>query len=206
MGSLARIVDRVTGEKDGRWFGPIHDACAVFDIDTTEQRVAYFLANCAYESSRFTMLREDLNYSAKRLLEVFATHFTAAEAGQYAGDAERIANRVYAGRLGNGDEDSGDGWRYRGGGLIELTGRSNYREAGAGIELSVDLEEMPELIVEPYIAAFSAAWFWWTRGLNELADTGDFAGCVRIVTGSSNAKLTGLAERQKLLATIEEVV
>ena len=153
--------------------------------------------NRAHESGQLTRLAENLNYSAKRLMQVWPNRFPALEkAQQYERNPEKLANYVYAKRLGNGDETSGDGWRYRGRGLIQLTGRGNYRAAAQGI--GQPLEGQPELLEQPGPAALSAAWFWKSHGLNELADdrnddndTEDF----RTVTKRINGGTVGLKER-----------
>jgi putative chitinase len=169
---------------------------ARFDI-TGIGRMAAFLAQIAHESGQLTRLSENLNYSAKRLLQVWSGRFpTLEKALVYERNPEKLACFVYARRLGNGDEASGDGWRYRGRGLIQLTGRGNYRAAAQGIGLP--LEEQPELLVQPGPAALSAAWFWKSHGLNELADdrnddndTEDF----RTITRRINGGIVGLKER-----------
>ena len=115
----------------------------LYAIDTP-QREAHFLAQVAHESGGFTRLEENLNYSPAGLLKTFAKYFTPEEATEFAHDGRRIANRVYAGRMGNGDEASGDGWLYRGRGLIQITGRNLYRRCGGGI--GVDLENGPDIL------------------------------------------------------------
>jgi putative chitinase len=152
------------------WVGPLSAAMTRFDIDDG-RRTAAFLAQVAEESGELTRLVESLNYSAKRLIEVWPRRFpTLKKAVDYANAPQKLANYVYASRLGNGDEASGDGWKYRGRGLIQTTGRANYRSAGTS--LGLPLETQPELLEQPDAAALSAAWFWKTHGLNELADAG----------------------------------
>jgi putative chitinase len=136
---------------------------------TTADRLAAFLAQVAHESAGFTRLEENLNYSAKRLTAVWPRRFPTLESAHpYEHQPERLANLVYARRLGNGDADSGDGWRYRGRGLIQLTGRGNYRLCGQALALPLEAE--PDQLLQPQIAALAAAQFWHSRGLNELAD------------------------------------
>lgn len=136
----------------------------------TPVRVAAFLAQTAYESGEFRRLEENLSYSSKRIMEVWPRRFpTLQEAAPYAYEPEKLANRVYSGRLGNGDEASGDGWRYRGGGPIQLTGRSNFRAAEK--ETGHTLVAHPGQLREPgQPAADSAGWFWNMKGCNQLAD------------------------------------
>jgi putative chitinase len=189
------------------WLTPLNDAMAQFAI-TTPARMAAFLAQVAHESLECTRLEENLKYSAKRLMAVWPRRFPTTDlAAVYAYQPQRIANRVYANRLGNGDEASDDGWRFRGRGLIQLTGRANYRACGQA--LLVDLERDPDLLVQPVLAADAAAWFWATRGCNELADqhpeddeTADFDRISVLVNGGRN----GLAERQRYWRVARKVI
>lgn len=174
------------------WGAPLRDAAGLFEIDTDE-REAMWIAQCAHESGGFSTLVENLNYSPAGLLATFGKYFTPGEAATYARQPERIANRVYANRMGNRDEASGDGWRYRGRGLIQLTGTTNYRRAGGA--LGVNLTADPDLLLHPLYAALSAAWFWRAAGCNELADAGDFIGITRKINGGLN----GLDDRRAWL-------
>jgi len=150
------------------WTAVLNAAMTQFDITTTP-RMAAFLAQLANESGQLKRLVENLNYSAQRLMAVWPTRFpTLDKAKLYERNPEKLANYVYAKRLGNGDETSGDGWRYRGRGVIQLTGRGNYLAAAQAI--GQPLVEQPELLEQPGPAALSAAWFWKSHGLNELAD------------------------------------
>ncbi len=177
------------------WVPALNEAMARFDI-TSSARMAAFLAQIAHESGQLTRLSENLNYSAERLMQVWPKRFpTMEKARQYERNPQKLANCVYAKRLGNGDEASGDGWNYRGRGLIQLTGRDNYRAAAQGIELP--LEQEPDLLLQSGPAALSAAWFWQSHGLNELADaqqndrSDDFSGITRRINGGT----VGLKER-----------
>jgi putative chitinase len=167
---------------------------------TTPERQAAFLAQCAHESMGFSRLTENLNYSAHGLLKTFSRYFTPEEAEDYAHQPERIANRVYAGRYGNGDEDSGDGWRYRGRGIIQLTFLDNYLAAGEKLDL--DLVNNPDQAAEPWAAAYTAAWYWNSRGLNRYADAGDFITITRRINGGLN----GLEDRQMYWARAQEAL
>jgi putative chitinase len=150
------------------WSVSLNDAMDRFEINNP-QRAAAFLAQIAHESGELGKLVENLNYSAKRLMEVWPKRFATLEKARlYERNPERLANYVYAKRLGNGDEQSGDGWRYRGRGVIQVTGRSNYRTIGDVLQLPLEAE--PERLEEPEAASLSAAYFWKSRGLNELAD------------------------------------
>src|ERR1039457_2987630 len=178
------------------WAAALNAAMQQFDI-TTADRMSAFLAQLAQESGQMTRLAENLNYSAQRLMQVWPARFpTLDKAQQYEHNPEKLANYVYAKRLGNGDETSGDGWRYRGRGLIQLTGRGNYQAAAQGI--GQPLEDQPELLEQPEAAALSAAWFWKSHGLNELADdqnadkdTED----LKTITKRINGGTVGLNER-----------
>lgn len=180
------------------WCAPLNSAMARFEIADNAYRVAAFLAQCAHESQELNRLVENLNYSAAALMRTWPKRFpTLGGAEAYARQPERIANRVYAGRLGNGDEPSGDGWRYRGRGLIQVTGRGTYRETGAA--LALPLAAQPELLEQAANAALSAAWFWKSHLLNPLADHHstdiDDADFVTITTKINGGKI-GLAARR----------
>jgi putative chitinase len=154
-------------DPDG-WSAALNPALVEFEINT-DRRVAAFLAQIAQESAQLNRLEENLNYSAAGLFKTFPREFPSIEAAQpFERAPEKIANRVYAGRNGNGDEASGDGWRYRGRGAIQVTGRANYRAIGPSLKLPC--EDQPELLLVPAQAARSAASFWQSNGLNQLAD------------------------------------
>ncbi|WP_134607351.1 glycoside hydrolase family 19 protein, partial [Pseudomonas aeruginosa] len=144
-----------------------------------------------------TRLVENLNYSAQGLAATWPSRYRGADgkpnalALNLARHPQAIANNTYASRNGNGDEASGDGWRYRGRGLLQITGRSNYRAVAAG--LGQPLEAEPELLEQPEWAALSAAWWWSTHGLNELADRGEFAAITRRINGVLNGQAERLA-------------
>ncbi|MDR1673231.1 MAG: glycoside hydrolase family 19 protein [Bacteroidales bacterium] len=160
---------------------------------TTPLRVAMFLAQVGHESGQLARVEENLNYSESGLLAVFPKYFNADTAKAYARNAEAIANIVYANRLGNGDTKSGDGWRYRGRGLIQLTGKSNYQTANAA--LTIGIVEHPERVKEiPAIAVLISCWWWKNNGLNEIADTGNVLAATRRINGGTN----GLKERETL--------
>ncbi len=167
----------------------LNAAMPAYGIDTPA-RIAAFIAQMGYESAQFTHLVEGLNYSAQRLAALWPNRFSDkgsqpnALALQLGGNPEAIANSVYADRLGNGPPESGDGWRFRGRGLVQVTGRSNYQAAGEGLKL--DLEANPELLEQPQYACLSAAWFWTAHDLNSLADVGDFQQITRRINGGLN--------------------
>lgn len=175
---------------------------------TSKPRIAAFLGQTGHESGQFNILQENLYYSAARLMKVWPKRFpTLAIAQQYEKNPTRLANHVYANRIGNGPESSGDGYKYRGRGLIQLTGRSNY--ASAAQALGIDLLNNPDRLIEPPVAALSAAWFWASRGLNELADDRtddndleDFTTITRRINGGT----VGLQERFRLFKQAEQVL
>lgn len=177
----------------------INDAMEAYSIVEPYQ-VAAFLAQIGVESGQLAYVSENLNYSASGLRTVFGKYFpTEAMAKEYARKPEKIANRVYANRIGNGDEASGDGWRYRGRGLIQVTGKANY--ALVSKSLNVDFLLQPDLLAMPKFAALSAAEFWARNGLNELAlklggasDKDVFKQITKRINGGYN----GLDEREKL--------
>jgi putative chitinase len=175
------------------WLLPLNNAMSLYEIDT-EERIAYFLAQIAHESNSFLTLEENLNYSEKGLRETFPTHFTGDEFATYSHQPERIANRVYANRMGNGDESSGDGWEFRGRGPIQVTGRNLYRRIGGGI--GVNIEADPDLVLDPTYGALASCYIWQAMGCNELADAGDFRGVTRKINGGLN----GEADREAMLA------
>jgi putative chitinase len=181
------------------WAYQIEPAMERFDIDSNV-RAAHFLAQCAHESAGFTRLEENLNYSEEALMRVWPGRFPPSVAMVYARKAQSIANRAYADRMGNKDEASGDGWRFRGRGLIQVTGRSNYLLCGLG--LGIDLLEDPDLLQTAEYAALSAAWYWHDRGLNLLAD----AGKTEAITRSINGGTHGIDDRVRRLNRITEAM
>lgn len=168
----------------------------IYGIDRPH-RIAAFLAQIAHESSDFTRVAENMNYSAAGLAATWPRRFRDAGgepnqlALRVARNPEAIANAAYSGRLGNGPAESGDGWRYRGRGLKQLTGRANYRACGEAI--GVDLVAQPGLLEMPEYAAQSACWFWQSSGCSELADRGDFVGLTKRINGG----LIGLDQRRE---------
>lgn len=164
-------------------------------IINTPKRLSHFLAQTAHESGEFKFVRENLNYSASALRAVFGRHFPTDEiAEQYARQPERIANRAYGNRMGNGNEASGDGWKFRGRGYIQLTGRNNYTSFNEYV--SKDVVENPDLVATEY-PLLSAAWFWYTNSLNSLADAGDDEATIRRITRRVNGGLNGIDDRIK---------
>ena len=176
------------------WYAALEQLLPDYDINTP-QRVAAFIAQCSHESGGFRALKENLNYKAATLRKIFPKYFpTDAIAAQYAAlpnKQEAIANKVYGGRMGNGPEESGDGFRYCGRGLIQLTGKTNYEEFATSIETPV--EQIPEYLATFEGAAQSACWFWEKNNLNKWADTGD----IKELTRRINGGYIGLEDRIK---------
>lgn len=174
-----------------RWYTPVNLAMQEFNIVTPAQE-AMFIAQICHESAGLTRLTESFNYSPAGL-GVFGNHLSAPARqmlGRQPGEScvpesrqREIASRVYGGRFGNGGPETGDGWRYRGRGLKQITFADNYRDCGNG--LGVDLLAHPELLEQDAYAARSAAWFWQAHGLNAYADRGDFAGTTRVINGAA---------------------
>lgn len=161
----------------------------------TPKRVAAFIAQCAHESGGFRVLKENLNYRAASLRKLFSKYFpTDALAAEYASKPNKqqaIANRIYASRMGNGDEASGDGFRYCGRGLIQLTGKNNYQNFADSLQM--DVKDVPEYLATFEGAAQSACWFWETNNLNREADAGD----IKTMTRKINGGYIGLEDRIK---------
>ena len=205
------------GVKDpAKWIDAIVSVCQEFEINTP-QRIAAFIAQTSHESGGYTMLSENLNYRAATLAACWPNRFAVlgadkkpkkengklvptAVANSIAGKPELIANMVYSSRMGNGPAESGEGWKFRGRGLKQLTGKDNY--ARCGHDLGLDLVGNPDLLLEPLSAARSAGWFWKANSLSTFADKGDLEGMTKKINGG----LIGIAERkakyEKCLASI----
>jgi putative chitinase len=193
------------------WVDAVAAACQEFNINTP-QRIAGFLSQCAHESGGFERLQENLNYSADGMAGIWPRRFAVLgpdgkpvkkdgknQPNKFAlalhRKPEMIANVVYSSRMGNGPTESGEGWKYRGRGLKQLTGKDNHRACSAG--LGVDLVENPDLLLEPVYAARSAAWFWATNKCNNFADAGDIEGLTKKINGG----LIGIEDRKKRYAS-----
>ena len=173
------------------WYDAICKILPDYNI-TTPVQVAAWIAQCAHESGNFKFLKENLNYKAESLLRVFPKYFPTEElAKKYERKPEMIGNRVYANRMGNGDEASGDGFRYCGRGLIQLTGKNNYTLFAASIQ--TPLEEITDYLETFEGAVQSSCWFWEQNNLNKCADTKDIITMTRKINGGTN----GLDDRQK---------
>ena len=164
------------------WYDALSQALPDYDI-STPQRVAAFLAQCAHESGGFTAIKENLNYKAESLVKVWPKYFNAGNANDYAHNQEKIANRAYANRMGNGPEESGDGSKFCGRGLIQLTGRSNYQSFADSLQ--IDINDASEYLKTFEGCVQSACWFWEANNLNKWADAGDIEKMTKIINGGT---------------------
>jgi putative chitinase len=173
------------------WFEALEQILPDYDVNTVS-RVAAFLAQTAHESGGYRAIKENLNYKAASLCKVWPRYFPTMEiANAYAGKQEMIANRAYANRMGNGPEESGDGWKFCGRGLIQLTGKDNYTRYAQSLEISLD--EASEHLTTFEGCVQSAAWFWEANNLNQWADSGDILTLTKRINGGT----IGLEDRIK---------
>jgi putative chitinase len=186
-------VDKLKGHVPDTVIAQIPDVLDKFEINTP-LRLAHFLAQCGHESGNFTVTKENLSYSAARLQVIFKKYFTAESAAEYARKADKIANIVYANRMGNGNQASGEGYKFRGRGFIQLTGKDNYKAFDKTVE--DDILANPELVSTKY-PLLSAAWFFHKNGLNKIADEGATDVVVTKVTKRVNGGTIGLPDRIK---------
>ncbi len=158
----------------------------------TVRQKAGFIGQCGHESGNFRVLEENLNYAAERLMKIWPKRFPTLEVAQpYHRNPRKIANKVYANRMGNRDEASDDGWRFRGSGWVQLTGHDNFYHFGKAV--GVDVVMQPDLVRTPQYAALSAGWFWSTHKCNEIAETGDWTRLTKAINGGT----IGLEDRVK---------
>ena len=170
---------------------PLNTVAEYYEMTANPARLAGFLAQTGHESGGFNFIKENLNYSAKGLQGIFKKYFPTEDlAKQYERQPEKIANRVYANRMGNGPEESGDGYRFCGRGLIQLTGRQNYTKLAE--DLGISVEETAKYLETPNGAVSSAGWFWDNNNLNQYCDSGDFVTLTKRINGGT----IGLADRQ----------
>lgn len=183
-----------------QWVEPLNQTFSRFDISTPAQQ-ASFIGQASHESGNFKTLEENLQYRAETLMRVWPKRFPTLEfAKQYEKNPKKIANSVYSNRMGNRDESSGDGHRFRGRGLFQLTGHSNYFHAGKA--LGEDFVMNPDLVATPMYAALTAGFFWQTHKLNQYADARDYVTMTKKINGGT----IGLADRQKHIAHALEVL
>lgn len=174
-----------------QWVDALNETFERFEINTHRKQAA-FIGQCGHECGNFKILEENLNYRAATLMKLWPKRFPTQEvANAYERNPRKIANMVYASRMGNRDEASGDGYRFRGRGCIQLTGHANYFHCGKA--LGVDFVANPDLVATPKYASLSAGWFWSTHNCNAPADALDFAKVTKIINGG----LIGLADREK---------
>jgi putative chitinase len=175
---------------DPVWVDALNETFQRFDISTPARQAA-FIGQCGHECGNFRVLEENLNYRAEVLQKLWPRRFDAAKAQMCARNPKLIANTVYSNRMGNRDEASGDGWRFKGRGCIQLTGHANYFHAGQA--LGVDFVMQPELVATPMYAALTAGWFWNTHKLNQYADQQDYITMTKKINGGT----IGLDDRIK---------
>ena len=173
------------------WVDALNETFNTFVISTKRQQAA-FIGQCGHECGNFRVLEENLNYRAETLMKLWKARFPTMEiANQYARNPKKIANKVYSSRMGNRDEASGDGYRFRGRGCIQLTGHANYFHAGQA--LGVDFVMEPDLVATPKYAALTAGWFWSTHNCNNFAEAADWVGLTKKINGGT----IGLDDRIK---------
>jgi putative chitinase len=176
---------------DPVWVDALNETFQRFDI-STPIRQASFIGQCGHECANFKVLEENLNYRAETLMKLWKSRFQTIEiANEYARNPKKIANKVYSSRMGNRDEASGDGYRFRGRGCIQLTGHANYFHAGQAC--GEDFVMNPDLVATPRYAAMTAGWFWNTHKLNQYADSQDY----KTLTKKINGGFIGLEDRIK---------
>ena len=173
------------------WSEPLTTTFATFGINDVNRQAA-FIGQCSHECNHFKTLEENLNYRPETLHALFGHKFKPEEIQLYAHHAEKIANRIYANRMGNRDEASGDGWRFHGRGCIQLTGHDNYWHFAQAVQK--DLVDEPQLVATPMYAALSAGWFWQTHGCNDLAEAENWEGLTKRI----NCGTIGIEERISL--------
>ena len=182
------------------WYNALSQLLPDYEINTP-QRISAFLAQCVHESGGFMFLQENLNYKAESLVRVWPHYFPSMDVAlQYQKKPERIANRAYANRMGNGPEESGDGWKYCGRGLIQITGKTNYEWFAASIGVSP--EDAAEYLQTFEGAAQSACWFWEQNNLNALADAEDFVTMTKRINGGT----LGLEDRKHHYEIIKQIL
>jgi len=185
-----------------QWVKPLQDLLPKYEIDTPE-RIAGFIAQCGHESLNFKITEENLNYSAKGLNAIFPKYFVKAgrNADDYHRQPKKIANVVYASRMGNGDTDSGEGYKFRGRGVIQLTGKNNYTAFGEAIDES-NLDKVIKYLETKSGALESACWYWNSRNINKAADEGDIVKMTKLVNGGT----IGLEDRKHHYAKAMEIL
>ena len=189
-----------------KYYSYIEQYCEKYEINTVE-RISHFLAQTNYESGYMNYIVENLNYSSKQLLKVFPKYFkTIDEAKEFEYKGEKIANKVYANRMGNSSEASGDGWKYRGRGLIQLTGKKNYLKFSKWYNDSKIFVDSPDLLLQPQFAVLSAFFYWDVNNLNSyIVDNENAYNVCKCITKKINGGYNGLEERFRLYKKIREL-
>ena len=183
------------------WVDPLNETFDRWGIFSPRQQAA-FIGQCGHECGNFRILEENLNYRAATLMKLWPKRFPTLEiANQYAGNPKKIANMVYANRMGNRDEASGDGYRFRGRGCIQLTGHANYFHAGQA--LGVDFVMQPDLVATPKYAALTAGWFWATHDCNKFAEAADWTNLTKKINGGTIGLQDRVAHTQMALAQFD---
>jgi putative chitinase len=197
LDQLTKIIP--TNKESSEWLVILNEILPKYDINTPA-RLAGFLAQSAHESADFKLLEENLNYSASGLQRTWPSRFDSKTAAAYARKPEAIANKVYSSRMGNGDEASGDGWRFRGRGIKQLTGRNNYTAFGNSVGMTAELAA--DYLTTKKGAVESAAWFWKTNRLNRFADANDIVGMTKAINGGT----IGLEDRQRRYEAAKKIL
>jgi putative chitinase len=177
-----QVTQMLGGNTEPQWCDALNQLLPKYDINTP-RRIAMFMAQCGHESANFRFLEENLNYSAEALLTVWPTHFDSSNVDDYARQPEKIANRAYANRMGNGDEASGDGWLFHGRGLIQITGRDNYTKFAGSIGMSLD--DAVAYAATDNGAIESACWFWTIHNLNPMSDDNEVTNITKVINGGT---------------------
>ena len=185
---------------NAEWVDALNATFAKFNINSVRQQAA-FIGQCGHECGHFKVLQENLNYRAATLMKLWPKRFPTQEiADAYAGNPKKIANMVYANRMGNRDEASGDGYRFRGRGCIQLTGHANYFHAGKA--LGVDFVLQPDLVATPTYAALTAGWFWSTHDCNNLAENSNWTGLTKKINGGTIGLQDRIAHTEQALQVL----
>jgi putative chitinase len=184
-----------------QWLPLVNSILLQYDI-VSKERIACFLAQTGHESLDFTLLQENLNYGAPGLLATFSKYFDGPAATAYQRQPAKIANRVYANRMGNGDEASGDGWRFRGRGILQITGKTNYLACSQALFGDATLITFPDKLLEKEWALRSACWFWQKNNLNGFATAASFSTLTQRINGGQNGASDRLSRFQRALATL----
>ena len=179
--------------------GAMNMAIEKADLSTPE-RLAAFIAQCGHESDSFRFMEENLNYKAESLCRTWPSHFNEENASEYAHNPEKIANRAYANRMSNGDEESGDGWNYRGRGWLQTTGKAGYEQLSDATQ--IDFVSNPDAVATPEGSAISAAVFWEKHNLNRHVDNNDFTGLTKAINGGTIGQEDRMARYQHAMSVL----